>query len=121
VNYKNTNAKIAYYKKLNKIFEEFFLNLNTILIISNASIKKIFATSISHVQRDHNIIAKTIHHTMNITFTEVELFSIRCEINQAVKLPNIDQIIVIIDAIPATRHIFDLSAYSFQLHSIAVS
>jgi len=57
---------------------------------------------------------------MNITSTEVELFSIRCKVNQAVQLLNVNQIIVIIDAIPATRHIFDLSAYSFQLHSIAI-
>jgi len=57
---------------------------------------------------------------MNITLTEVELFSIRCGINQAVQLPNVDQIIVIMDAIPATRCIFDLSTYPFQLHSITV-
>ena len=99
VNYKNTNTKTAYCNKLNKIFEEFLLNLNTIFIISNASVKKKVATSISHVQKDHNIIAKTIHHIMNITSTEVELFSIKCKINQAVQLPNVDQIIVIINAI----------------------
>jgi len=80
VNHKNTNTK-TYYNKLNKIFEEFLLNLNTILIISNASVKKKVATSISHVQKNHNIIAKTTHHTMNVTSTEVELFSIRCKIN----------------------------------------
>ena len=99
VNYKNTNTKTAYCNKLNKIFEEFLLNLNTIFIISNASVKKKVATSISHVQKDYNIIAKTIHHIMNITSTEVELISIKCKINQAVQLPNVDQIIVIINAI----------------------
>jgi len=58
---------------------------------------------------------------MNITSTEAELFSIRCGINQAVKLPNISQIIIITDIILAARHIFDLSTHLFQLHSIAVS
>jgi len=50
---------------------------------------------------------------MNITSTEAELFSIRCGINQAVKLPNISQIIIITDIILAARHIFDLSTHSF--------
>ena len=58
---------------------------------------------------------------MNVTLTGVELFSIRCGINQAVQLPNVDQIIVIMDTIPAARCIFDLSTYPLQLHSIAVS
>ena len=46
---------------------------------------------------------------MNIISTEVELFAIRSRINQAVKVPNIEQIIVITDTIPAVRQYFDLS------------
>jgi len=58
---------------------------------------------------------------MNVTFTEAELFFIRCGINQAIQVPNIKKIIIITDTIPATRYIFDLFAHSFQLHSIAIS
>ena len=43
---------------------------------------------------------------MNVTSTEVELFAIKCRINQAVKVSNIEQIIVITDTIPAARQYF---------------
>ena len=49
INYKVTNAKTACYNKLDKIYEEFFLNLNTILVISNTSIKNKVKTSILHI------------------------------------------------------------------------
>ena len=58
---------------------------------------------------------------MNITSTKVELFAIRCGINQAIQLEDINYIIIIIDAILATRHIFDTSIYPYQLHSITIS
>jgi len=95
VNHKDTDAKTTYCNKLNKIYEEYLLNLNTILIISDASVKNKVATSILHVQKGQNIITKTVYHVINITSTEVELLSIRCRINQAVQLPNFNQIIVI--------------------------
>ena len=84
MNYKDTNVKTAYYSKLNKIYKESLLNPNTVLIISNASIRNKVATSILYVQKNQNIIAKTVHHAMNVTSTKVKLFYIRCEINQAV-------------------------------------
>ena len=36
------------------------------------------------------LIAKTIHHAMNVTSIETELFAIRCEINQAIQVPNVE-------------------------------
>jgi len=83
-------------------------------------IKNNVATSISHIYNGHNIIAKTIHHAMNDMSIEAELFSIRCGINQAIQVPNIKQIIIITNIIPAARHIFDLFSHPFHLHSIAV-
>ena len=74
--------------------------MNTILIISNASIKNNVASSILHIHREQNI-AKNIYHTMNITSTKVELFAIRCGINQTIQLQDIDYIIIVIDPIPA--------------------
>ena len=74
-----------------------------------------------HVCNSQNIIAKTIHYTMNIIFTKAELFSIRCRINQAIQVPNIEQIIIITDAILVTRCIFNLSTHFYQLYSIAIS
>ena len=89
VNCKDTNAKTTYYNKLNTIYEKSLLNLNTVLIIFNTSVKNKVTTSISHVQKGQNIIAKIAHYTINVTF------------------------IIIIDAIPAVRHIFNLSIHPF--------
>ena len=107
MNYKDIKAKSTYQKKLDKIFNNSTSNSNTILVISDASIKNNIAASISHIYNSLNIIAKTIHHIINVIFIKVELFLIRCGINLAVQVLNFGQIIVIIDVIPATRYIFD--------------
>jgi len=61
VDWKIDEAKCAH---LQKVFEE------TVVIISDASIKNQVATSIAHIHCGHNIVAKTIHHAVNITLTE---------------------------------------------------
>ena len=121
VNYKNIKAKNSHWNKLDKIFNEFSSDTKTVLVIFDASIKNNAITSISHIYNIHNIIAKTLHHTINIISIKADIFSIRCKINQAIQVPNIKQIIVITDTIPATRYIFNLSSYLFYLHSIVVS
>lgn len=45
-----------------------------------------------------NISFKTIHHTVNITFTEVELFAIRYGIEQAVQVLETIYICVVTNA-----------------------
>jgi len=97
VNCKDANTKTTYYSKLNKIYEKSLLNSNIVLIIFNVSVKNKVTTSISHVQKGQNIIAKITHYAMNVTFT------------------------IIIDAIPAIRHIFNLSIHLFQLYFITMS
>jgi len=67
-------------------FLKTFKNPNTILVISNTSIKKNVATSILHIHSGQNILTKTIYHVINITSIEAELFSIKCRINQAVQV-----------------------------------
>ena len=71
-------------------------------------------TSVSHIQRGHEIIAKTIHHAMNILSIEAELFAIRCEISQILQIQDISHIshiIVITDTIHTAKCIFDLSIH----------
>ena len=51
------------------------------LIASDASIKNNIATSITHIHMVDKPLTKTIHHAVNITSTEAELFAIRCGIN----------------------------------------
>ena len=62
----------------------------------------------------------SIHHTVNITTTEAELFTIRCGINQAIHIANVSCIIVITDAIHSAKKIFDSSPHPYQVQSIAI-
>jgi len=103
VSCKEKEIKIAYICNFDKIFKDFLLDPKTVIVISDASIKNNVATSISHVCFDHNILAKTIHHAINITSIEVELFTIRCSINQVVQVVNTTYIIIITNAIHSTR------------------
>ena len=84
VNWKNTEVKNAYLCFLDKIFDNSLSNFNTVLVISDASVKNNITTLILHIHQGSNIIAKTIHYAINVTFTEMELFSVRYGINQAV-------------------------------------
>jgi len=61
-----------------------------------------------------------IYYTINITFTEVELFTIKYSINQAVQVQDTIHIIIT-DTIHSARRIFDFLSHSYQLQSIAIS
>jgi len=111
--YKDTEVKNAYIHTLNKIFDNSLSNANTILVVSNTSIKNSIITSISHIHSSQNILAKIIYHIINITFTKIELFLIRCRINQAVQILNVKNIIIITDAIHTIRQILDLSFHLY--------
>jgi len=84
-------------------------------------IKNNITTSISYTCRGQEIIAKMTHYITNINSTKAELFVIRCEINHAIHLPNVNYIIVITDAIPAARWIIDMLIHLYQLHFIMIS
>jgi len=58
---------------------------------------------ILHICLGHNILAKTIHHTISVISTEAELFAIRCGMNQAIQVIDAIHIIVITDAIHLVR------------------
>ena len=53
------------------------------LDVTNASIKNNIVTFIVHIHIHNRLIIKTLHHVVNITSTEAELFAIICGINQA--------------------------------------
>ena len=120
VNYKDNEVMNAYLWALNKISEDFSSNPNSILVISNVSIKKNVVTSILHICSSQNIITKTIHHVINITSTEAELFSIKCRINQVIQVQNTENIILITNAIHVVRWIFNLFFHPYQLYLIAI-
>jgi len=55
------------------------------------------------------------------TSTEAELFTIRCGINQAVQLLNIEQIIVITDSIHIAEKVFGSSVHSYKIQIASIS
>ena len=61
-----------------------------------------------------------IYYTVHVTSTEVELFAIRCGINQATNFDNMSKIIVITNSIYAARKFFELSVYSYQVQLAAI-
>jgi len=84
------------------------------LIASDANIKNNVAISITHIHIVNKPLTKTIHHAVNVTSTEAELFAIRCGINQSICFDNISKIVVITDSIHMAQKIFDSSSHLFQ-------
>jgi len=72
------------------------------LVVTDASIKINVTTSITYIHVCNKPIIKTLHHTVNVTTTEAELFTIRCGINQATSISGISKIVVITDLLYAT-------------------
>jgi len=96
------------------------LSSSVAIIASDASIKNNVAMSIAHIHTHDKPLIKTIHHAVNITSMEAELFAIRCSINQAMHINNISKIIIITDSIYAVKRIFNLSVHHFQVQSAAI-
>jgi len=76
VNRKDFEVLFTHQNKLNNIYRDFLANHSIMLIVLDASIKNNIAILILHICRSQEIIAKTVHYTMNVTFSEVELFTI---------------------------------------------
>jgi len=71
---------------------EFFSSLSVAIIASHISTKNNVAIFIAHIHTHDKPLIKTIHHAINITSTEAELFTIRCGINQTTCINNISKI-----------------------------
>ena len=92
------------------------MSLDSLLVVAvmNTSIKNQVATSISYIYSHNKPVIKTIHYMVNIMSTKAKLFTIRCNINQAICLPNKNQIFIIIDPIYAAKRIFDSLSHLYQ-------
>ena len=93
---------------------------HTVIVVSDASIMNDIATSISHIHIYDQPLVKMVHHTVFITSTEVELFTIRCGINQACNKENISKVIVITNSIHAAKKIFDTKSHPYQIHTLVI-
>jgi len=87
----------------------------------NASIKNNVTTFITHVHSFNNSLKKTLHHAIDITLIEMELFALRYGINQAIQIPGFSHIIIITDVLHVVQKLFDFSIYLYQLQLIAIS
>ena len=68
-------------QQLNKMTLQSSSSLYMAIIITDASVKKDIATSISHVHIYNHPLTKIVHHAAYIMSTEAELFAIRYGIN----------------------------------------
>ena len=117
---KNSNTRKTHLYHLNEIVFSTSIDPKMAFVISDASLKNQVVTSIAHVHIHDSSVVKTIHHTVNITSTEAELFVIRCGLNQAIWLTNIEHIIVITDSMHTTKTIFNLSIHLYQIQLAAI-
>jgi len=108
-------------QNLDTITIEAFNDLYSSIIIANISIWNNVAISISHIHSHNSPVIKTIYQAINITSTEAKLFVIRCGINQAVGIPNINWIIVITDSLHMAKKIFDSLLHPYQIQSTSIS
>lgn len=86
---------------------------NIVIVMSDASIKNNVATSITYIYSFNSLLKKTLHHTISITSTKVELFTIRYRINYAVQIPSSSYIIVITNTLHIAQNIFNLSIHLY--------
>ena len=93
----------------------------TTIVVLDASIKNSVTTSIAHVHTYNSPVIKMIHHAVNITSTEVEIFTLQYGINQATQQFNINHIILITDSIHAAKRIFDSLPHPYQASSATIS
>ena len=90
VNRKSKDSVKTHLHKLDDITLYLSTDPHSIIIVSDASIKNNVTTLISHVHIYDSPVIKMIHYIVNDIFTEAELFVIRCGINQATHLPNVN-------------------------------
>ena len=79
----SSNCLLSHLHQLDNLTIVSSKKLSYALIVTNASIRNNVATSIAHIHICNRPVFKTLHHTVNVTSTEAELFAIRCGINQA--------------------------------------
>jgi len=118
---KSAGTRKTHLYKLNEIIFNASIDPKIAIVVSDMSIKNQVTTFIAHIHIYDSPIIKTIHHAVNVTSTGAELFTIRCGLNQAIWLSNIEPIIVITDSIHVAKNIFDSLIHLYQVQTLAIS
>ena len=113
VNRKSDNSVKSYLTKLDNLILHASSDPQLIIVVIDASIKSQVVTLISYIHCHDRLIIKILHHTVNVMTTKAKLFAIRCGINQAIHLPNVKKIFIVIDSIYAAKIIFNLSSHPY--------
>jgi len=121
LDHKNKESRKVYIHKLDEFIFQALPDLKTAVVVLDMSIKNQVATSIAYIHVHNNYVIKTLYYAINVTSTEAELFAIRCSINQATQMININCIIIITDLIYATKKIFDSLVHLYQIQSSTIS
>jgi len=108
-NRKNITSLYKYFQVLDSITHNSFFNPHYTVVITNASVKNNIAISILHIIFNCKNLSKKVHHAINVTITEVELFFIRCGISQACKISNTKKIFIVTNTIHIAKHILSKS------------
>ena len=116
----NKNSFKSHVHRLDELTIESSNNPSHTLVIMDASIKNNITMSILHIHIHNKPITKTLHHVVNVTSTEAELFTIRCGINQTTNSPGISKIIVVTDSIHTAKNFFDSSFHHYQSHTASI-
>jgi len=90
LNRKNNHDIKSHLQYLDNITIQVLSNSLLIVVVMDANIKNQIATSISYIYSHDKLVIKTIHHAVNIMSTKAKLFVIRCGINQAIYLSNVN-------------------------------
>ena len=114
-NQSNKESKAIHICKLDEHILHASTDSTMIVVVSDVSIKNQVATLIVHIHSSNKPILKILHHAVNVSTTEAELFAIRCSINQVVQIDDINHIIVVTDSIHAACRIFDSSVHLHQI------
>ena len=117
---KNKENRKAHICKLNTIIFKTFKDSRTSVIVSDTSIKNQVAILIAHIYTHNSLVVKTIYYTVNVMSTEAKLFAIRCGINKATSISNINQIIIITDLLHTAKRIFNSSIHPYQSQSFLI-
>jgi len=120
-NQSSDESKTYYFNLLDNIILNTSLDLSTVIIISDASIKDNIAISITHTHSFNSPLNKTLHHTINVMTMEAELFAIRCMINQATQISSTSHIIIVTNTLHVVWRIFDSTIHPYQIQSIMIS
>jgi len=119
-NHSSEESKSHHCSHLDNVVFSASSDLSSVIIISDASIRNNIAIFISHVHSFNDSLKKTLHHAINVTIMEVELFAIRCRINQATCIPGISHIIIITNVLHVVRKIFDSAIHPYQIQLIMI-